>query len=320
VNLSPRTHLLYCFLVAALIEVTGQIGSGTLRRAVVRTLGATAFRFSSGKRRGARSGVNRFFTDSLPGQDQIVWESFQFFWEELFWLLPTREERRLAQDATVHGLEHLESALKEGKGAILLESNSFGYRSGAKQVLSRKGHSLIQVHAENHLGGLRNRAPASSPFRLKIRNVFEAWECQFIDEFVYLPSEPNLAYGRRLRQFLASNRIICSAGDGDWGERHLSLSFLGGIRRFPTGMVSLSRATGAPIIPLIAVREPEGNLKVVLEAPLRIKPESGREEATREGLTEFAAVLERWISSYPGLYRNWQSLAQAQVRSPKTPQ
>ncbi len=119
---------------------------------------------------------------------------------------------------------------------------------------------------------------------------------------------------------LAENRIICSAGDGDWGERLLPIPFLGGIRHFPTGMVSLSRITGAPILPLFAVREPNGNLEIVLEAPLQIGPGTTRESAPREALAEFAGVLESWISKYPGLYRNWQSAAQTQVRNPKTPQ
>ncbi len=198
-NLSPPAHLIYCFVVASLVGATGRIGSDTLREAVVRILGSVAFRLSSEKREDARAGLHAFFGDSKQGQDLIVRESFRFFWEELFWLSPTRRERRLARDAAIRGIDHLKSALDQGKGAILIESNSFGYRSAAKQVLRRSGYSMAQIHAESHLGGLRNRAPAGGASREKIRNIFESWERRFIDEFVYIPSEPNLAYGRTLK-------------------------------------------------------------------------------------------------------------------------
>ena len=75
----------------------------------------------------------------------------------------------------------------------------------------------------------------------------------------------SLAFTRRLLAILQRNEIVCVTADVAHGERLLTLPLLGEPKRFPTGMVSLARTSGAPLLPLFCTREPDGRLQVIIE-------------------------------------------------------
>jgi KDO2-lipid IV(A) lauroyltransferase len=69
--------------------------------------------------------------------------------------------------------------------------------------------------------------------------------------------------------------------------------------RFPDGLPALSVRTGAPILPSIAVRHPNGKLEAIIEPPLPI-PASGDTKRDVLELTQaMARRLEYHIANHP---------------------
>jgi len=89
-----------------------------------------------------------------------------------------------------------------------------------------------------------------------IKPYFEKRAKQFVAEIIYLPHSDSLAFARILLSRLQQNAIVCIAGDGKNGRKLLPLKFLGATELFATGMVSLAKASGASIVPMFCLEEP----------------------------------------------------------------
>ncbi len=308
-RLPARPIDLYYSLTVGLMATIRATRSPRLVHLYSRAAGAAAFHLSARKRSRAAAGLDLAMgRQPAPLMHNLLAQSFVSFWEDL--LLPFAFEQPGSDDRfTLDGEVHLANALDRGNGVILWESNSFGRRSVAKQVLASRGYSLVQVHLENHLGGLRNDGLHRSSLRGSVLHpILEAWEKEFVDEIIYLPRDGSLAYARTLRRRLQENRIVCSAADGNWGEKNMPIPFFGGAFAFSTGMVSLSRLTGAPLIPLFCWCEKEDRYRTTLFPPLVHPPRTEREEATRQTLTEFSKIFESCVRRFPTQFHNWQSV------------
>jgi lauroyl/myristoyl acyltransferase len=309
VRLPARPVDLYFALVTALMESVRMTGSLTLGRLFSKAAATAAYGLSPVRRRQKERALALAF-GSLERHEarRIVTGSFLNFWEDLFLELGVERPERKG-GALLEGEEHLDAALVRGNGAILWESNSFGRRALAKEILASHGHRLVQLHIENHLGGLHNDGLDRSWLREKVLNrCWEAREMEYLEEIIRLPRDGSLAYARTLRHRLRANKIICSAADGNWGEKTMATPFLGGVRHFSTGMVSLSRLTGAPLMPLFCYRETDGRFRVRIDPPLAHPPRIEREEATRRTLAEFARLLESCVKDHPEQYHAWHNV------------
>jgi lauroyl/myristoyl acyltransferase len=303
-----RVKDLYFLTVLILIRVIGFSRSVILRNRLVTLLGWIAFQISSEKRTRSLAGLQEGLGSSVGHRERerIALASFRMFWQDAFAILPLPGESRSLDHLPVEGRGLLETALKQGKGAILLESNSFGNRLLAKQVLHKQGFSLVQVHAQNHLHGLRNRGLKRSWLRESFINpTFEDWENEFLSDVVYLPEDDSLTFTRILQRLLAGNSIICSAGDGNRGKRMVRIPFLGRSRSFATGMFSLSRVSGAPVMPLFCYQDFGGQTRVTIGPIFKLDRIEKDRLAPDPGLSEYVAILENYVKKYPDQYRHW---------------
>jgi lauroyl/myristoyl acyltransferase len=128
-----------------------------------------------------------------------------------------------------------------------------------------------------------------------VRPWLDRLERQFVAEIIYLPRDDSLAFTRRLVQVLQADQALCVSGEGQIGQKRVVLSFLGRERAFATGMVSLAKLTGAPILPLFCWRDETGETRVVVEPPLDLNT----------GIKAYAALLEAYVTRYPEQYRGW---------------
>lgn len=308
----PRSRILaadlYPLLVAALFSTLRRADSPCLRRGMAQFSGRLAYLTSSAKRQSSKRGVRSCLGASCNA-DSIVRESFLTFWEDLFGTVLLDRDRGRVSSIECCGVEQIVEAVDRGRGAILWESNSFGFRALAKQALFLKGLPLLQVHAELHLGGLRSPGNGESNFRL---NHLVPWlrefEAPYIQGEVALPRHGSLSFTRTLRRHVENGGILCSAADGQIGERVTEVAFFGRYKAFPTGMVSLARSTGIAIFPLFCLRTAPERYVVCVEEPLRQGAEADRDDAKRSTIRDFASRLEILIRRYPGQFKNWQSL------------
>lgn len=78
-----------------------------------------------------------------------------------------------------------------------------------------------------------------------------------------------------LRDALLRDEVVLIMGDRVMpGHRGIKMPFLGGHIRVPTGPVKLARVSGAPLIPIFTIRTATGRLKVIIEEPVFVSPES----------------------------------------------
>ena len=299
---------LYFLAVIALIKMVDWSSSLRLKDYVVRGIVFTAYQLSRNKRRLSQANLSQTLSERLSERQQrdIVKGAFREFWEDVFSLSLSRQEKAALKGVEISGVEHLQNALRERKGAILWESSSFGKRHLAKHILHENGVALYQVHAERHLGGFRSGNGAATWVRHYIaKPFFERREKQFVTEIIYLPDSDSLVFTRRLLALLRQNAILCITGDVEFGRKLISQPFLGHTKLFATGMVSLAKTSGASILPMFCVQEPGSKTRLIIERPIRIDTGVEREQGLENSIAEYVGLLESRIRRYPEQYRSW---------------
>jgi hypothetical protein len=213
--------------------------------------------------------------------------------------------------AELKGVEHLQNALERKNGVILWESICFGRRFTAKQILHKQGFAVCQVHNEDHmeamLGGIR---PPTWVSQSVIKRFVEDCEQKYLRGIIYLPSSDSLVFTRDLLKRLKKNAIVCIAGDGKRGQKLVPVTFAGRKDCFASGMVSLARISGAPILPMFCIySDSDEKAQVIIEAPLSIESGFDRNRILQDSINRYIKLLESYMVLYPHHYRNWHVVA-----------
>ncbi len=301
----------YLLCLIGLMWAVERLDSPQAKRAAIAMAAGAAFALRRQKRRRALAGLQAAFGSALsPAQRLEILRAASFaFWQEAFSCVMLSAEQAALAQARVIGLERLRAALQAGKGVILVESSAFGQRWNAKVLLHQHGIAAHQVHVDTHLQGIQGGPPSVAQQRL-IRPFFDRREIKFLAQIVRLPNSPALAYTRRLLGILQRNGVICAAGDGVTGHKLIELPFLGRARQFTTGLVSLARLSGAPLLPMFCVLAEDNRLELTIHPALDLSG-SDAERSQAAGMAHYAQVLEARIRRSPGQYRNWHSVAAA---------
>jgi len=281
-------------------------------RASLRLVDAAAFiayHLSRSKRRLIERNLAQTFGESLRPNEitPIVKSSFYQFWLEAFSMRSLSLRRAESTRLTTRGVEHLRQALDKGKGAILWDSSCFGRNVLAKQVLHDHGFSVHQVYGENYAGGFYTPCPATWVRRRLIKRFFGNCEKPYVAEVLNLPLWEPLPVMRTLFERLKENRIVCVAGDGTLGWNWVHKRFLWLQRGFSTGMVSLARMTGAPILPLFCIQESDNKIVMIIEPPIESDFTKDRDKASQTCIEQYVNLLDSYIRRHPGQYYGWHS-------------
>lgn len=300
----PTRHHVYLFTCALMVEALHRVGSPRLVDAAARGLGGLAYRASLRKRRRTEWGLARILGPLPAGERRrLVRGTFDTFWDETLGFVPWRAARGPAIE--VVGGEHLDAARAAGRGAVLWESGFFGRRNVAKQALQRQGFAIHQVHDQRHRAGFATDFQRSWLSERVVLPYFAARERRFVAEIIALPGTSSLAFTRALAAVLQGNGILCITADFPQGRRLVTVPLCGEPKRFATGMVSLARACGAPLLPLFCVRESDGRIRVIVEPPLAVESDGERDAAAVATIGRYASLLDRYLRRYPDQYRSW---------------
>jgi lauroyl/myristoyl acyltransferase len=293
----------------ALIQLGDWLSFLGMRSLLVNTLTSLGYHLSRRKRRLSEINLAQSLGAELGDAQRrkIIKTSFRQFWLEAFSLPCPEAAAGEGVRIEVRGLHHLQAAIDNGKGAILFESNSFGRKFLAKQSLYQKGFSIHQIYGENHAGGFFSPCPASWIRRRIIKRLFDAWEKRYVAEILNLHLWEPLRVIRLLFERLQQNRIICVAGNGTLGWNGIRKQFLCTTRVFFTGMVSLSRLSGAPILPLFCVQESKSIIAVVIEPPIQANAVGDRDQALENCIDNYVSLLESYVKRHPEQYSGWHS-------------
>lgn len=201
----------------------------------------------------------------------------------------------------------VQTTLAQGQGLLLVGSHFGGGEIGG-QLLGDTGRPVNLVVLERDEARIRSlfaRALEAKRFRVLTTDNHP------------LRSVPIVAALRR-------GEIVTLTGDRAFGGADLSVPFLGGTARFPTGPYLLAAFSGAPIFQGFAVREKVGRYRLFSFPPKHVGREVLRAgpEALRPHVAQFAAQLESVARQYPfqwfNLYPFWEDPKAAPVPGSRT--
>lgn len=190
---------------------------------------------------------------------------------------------------TIRGREHLDAALAGGRGALLMSGHFFASRL-AKRVLAQRGYPILSV---------RSQVPRDAGMgrwgKRCLQQRYIGFLHEVIGEEVFVRDEDcSLKILRRLRE----GGLVAIHLDGGFAAQSVQLRFLGRTRPFSTGVVKLSRLSGAPVLPFWFRGNGHG-LEIEFEAACASDPDPHR------AVEELVCHLERKILEWPDQYEGW---------------
>jgi lauroyl/myristoyl acyltransferase len=195
------------------------------------------------------------------------------------------------------GAETLRDALAAGRGAIVWVQDAAFAPLLAKAALAQAGLRVFHLSRRSHRF-------SDSAFGVRMLNPIQTRiEDRFLASRVIIDDRQPLPALLRIRRLLARGEVVSiTAGGlaGDW----VGVPFLGSTLHLPAGPMRLALDTGAPLLPLFLTRDGSG-FTCHIEAPLRLSPDRGRDEAVAIAACEYARVLEDYTRVSPALWGGW---------------
>lgn len=224
-------------------------------------------------------------------------------WVDFFFYGQRPVEEALAQFASIEGLEHMDAAMAEGRGVILLTAHAGNYELGGLLLRARnlKVHAVYKPDRFEAVERLRERLRAQGGVvGLAVDGV----------GFSTLP----------LVKILREGRLVGMQGDRDFSLNGVSMPFFGRNVPFPRGPWELAAMTGAPIVTSFFYTDADRRFHARLSEPIRIQGGRGERMAAIEtGMRAYVADLEALIRQHPSqwycFYPFWDDPAREKTQA-----
>jgi lauroyl/myristoyl acyltransferase len=200
-------------------------------------------------------------------------------------LIPLIDADFIEHFVKAEGLHHLDHAVKEGRGVVLMSSH-FGNPHLSINALRMMGYNVKALKG----GALRKANPSRFEY-------YESWDNTV---FLHDRSLSGDDRKRRILDILQSGGILHHMADAAEGRRKELTSFLGREMGFPTGLIHLAHQAKAALVPIFYFYK-NGRLRLILEEAIDDHWKDG-EKAYRRIVTEYAKRLEAYFLAYPEQY------------------
>jgi KDO2-lipid IV(A) lauroyltransferase len=204
----------------------------------------------------------------------------------------------LSSWVSIEGKEHLDRALARGKGVLVLSAHIGNWELGAARMTA-EGYALAPLYTpQRNDGGLETLISALRA---------EEGEVNFI-----VSDGPGL---RGIFRALRGGRVLVFMHDLDARKEGVVLPFLGLPASCAAGIVKMHKRSGAPVVPIVALRNPDGiHHTIRVEGILSDLPdEDGEPFGVNIGksLKMCNNSVARWVTRYPEqwlwLLDKWES-------------
>jgi phosphatidylinositol dimannoside acyltransferase len=258
---------------------------------------------------GARARVTRNFARVVAPADlertvREAYRSYARYWVEAFRaadISPADIDRR----TTSEGFEHLDAALEEGQGVVVLLAHHGSWDTAARWAETRGYHLAVVAEV------VRPRALFRKFVKLREDIGLEV-----------VPLQRGATMVGRLAEVAKANHLVGLLTDRDLTGKAPVVEFFGEPARIPLGPVIVSQRTGAAIIPITMIQRPGGRwlvkaLPKVEVADLPLPQASQRVAEALEALIRTApeqwhAFQPVWLADLPPSRRgDWQPDAPA---------
>lgn len=222
---------------------------------------------------------------------RIVKHLYRNFGETLVEVMriPKVDEEYVKKYIRIENIDNFDKAFEKGRGVIFLTGH-FGNWELSSITSALNGFPLLVLAREQKMTRLND---ALNSYR-------ESKGCKVIKKGMST---------REIYEHLKNNGIVGILSDQDAGKKGVFINFFGRPTSTHSGAFTLSRKTGAIIIPTFMVRVKGAYHRLILESPIEIliDDESGEYEA----MQKFASVMEKYIRRYPEqwlwLHKRWKS-------------
>jgi Kdo2-lipid IVA lauroyltransferase/acyltransferase len=201
------------------------------------------------------------------------------------YLLPRLDQKVVRQFVTIEGLHHLDQALQQGRG-ILMIAGHIGNPHIGLNIVRVLGYDLTIIK------GGKTKIPRFPKFRYSDPLEFTI--------FTEDTSLSKTARERALEILRSPGRILYYSGDAIEGKRKVEIPFLRHRMWFATGTLHLAAQANAIVLPIIHLYR-HGKIFVGLGEPLDDHWKNGSDDYPRI-LENFAKLLEAYILPHPEEY------------------
>lgn len=259
-------------------------------------IGKLLFRFLKKRRQIALSNIQIAFGNNIneARQREICKASFINLSKTIieFMRFTKLNSKNIWNNVSVEGVEHLNTALEKGKGAIV-----FLPHFGNWELLSLVYGLLIP-----------NRAKAIA-FPLKNAKLNDyVWQ---IRELMSLELIPRKSAIRSTLRALKNNEAVGFFADQNAGEQGVFIEFFGKPASTARGPVTIALKTDAPILFSLDIRQPNNKHHVHISPPIYMEPSNDTEHDIEKYTTILMKKLEKYIEQYPEqwlwLHNRWKT-------------
>ena len=241
-------------------------------------------RLAAGTRARVRRNLSRVVAPAdLDRTVREAFRSYARYWVEAFRAADVKPEVVGAR-TTSEGFEHLDHALDQGRGAVVLLAHHGSWDTAARWAETTGYHLAVVAEV------VRPRAL----FR-KFVHLRESIGLEVV------PLQRGSTMTSRLAEVAAANHLVGLLTDRDLTGRAPVVRFFGEDARIPVGPVVVSRRTGAPIVPITMLQRPGRRWHVHALPPVEI---DGLDMAAASQAV--AAAIEQLIRLAPEQWHAFQ--------------
>ncbi|HXE71083.1 MAG TPA: lysophospholipid acyltransferase family protein [Candidatus Nitrosotenuis sp.] len=188
------------------------------------------------------------------------------------------------------GQEHLDRALAQGRGVILVSAH-FGSWELLASLVVAAGYPLAVF----------TKKARTDPLDRQIRRLRQRNGYQILDRDQDI---------REALKALRANKIVGVLADLDTNTHGVFVDFLGRAAHTATGPAVLAALTGAPVLAAFIVRQPDDTHHVVVEPPIPMQRSSDRVADRLHNTQAITRVIEKWVRRHPDqwiwMHQRWK--------------
>jgi KDO2-lipid IV(A) lauroyltransferase len=288
-----KGNALYLIL-RSFLEVGGRLPQ-TLTKAIGPRISGAALRLMSSTRRRVLDHLEIAFPDLQDHERRHIMmrcaDHFGLMLAETAWLWHANAEG-IEAVCEVEGIQHIEKALSEGRGAVFTTAHC-----GNWEILGSR-LPVAGVPLVSAVRGLDNP---------RLDRLVTSSRTRFGTEII--PRGP--AAGRQLIRALTRGKVVCLLIDQDIRDvPGVFVPFFGRPAWSPSGAATLALRLNVPVIPGFSHRRADGSHVIRVHPPL-LNPEGGSLDDRVHELTAAAtATIERQIRAHPEqwvwMHRRWR--------------
>ena len=208
-----------------------------------------------------------------------------------FMQLPRMNSKQIRQSVSFQGIKHVEEALAQGKGAIILTGHF-----GNWELLAASISATI--------------APLT-PIVRKLRSPrLNALVSGYRSQAGYTTIDRDTGIRQALR-CLKRNELLGIVADVDTSVSGVFVDFFGRPAYTPYSPVAIALKTGATVLPTFIIRQPDGSHRAIIEPPLVFQRTDGKEKDLVINTQKYTKIIESYIRQYPAqwiwMHQRWKT-------------